>query len=78
MNDEQMKQPTYEELAQAYANVARTLEETRMELQAIKSDKILDRLETMLNIIYNKDKYPGKIYRLAVWHAEQIMAKPKA
>lgn len=78
MENEQMKQPTYEELVQAYNNVVRTLEETRMELKATKADNIIRRLETMLNIIYNQDKYPKKIYKLAVWHAEQIMAKPKA
>lgn len=78
MNNEQMKQPTYEELAQAYTNAVRVLEETRMELQTIKSDKILDRLNIMLRILENKEIYPEKIYKLAVWHAEQIMAKPKA
>ena len=73
-----MKQPTYEELAQAYTSAVRALEEARMELQVIKSDKILDRLNTMLKILENKEVYPEKIYKLAVWHAEQIMAKPKA
>lgn len=78
MENEQMKQPTYEELAQAYTNAVRALEETRAELQAIKSDKILERLTTMMRILENKEKYPEKIYKLAIWHAEQIMAKPKA
>ena len=76
-----MKQPTYEELAQAYTNAVRALEETRAELQAIKSDKILERLNVMLKIISDKSvygNYPDKIYKLALWHAEQIMAKPKA
>lgn len=78
MENEQMKQPTYEELAQAYTNAVRALEETRVELQAIKADKILERLTTMLRILENKETYPEKIYKLAIWHAEQIMAKPKA
>lgn len=78
MENEQVKQPTYEELVQAYNNVVRMLEEARAELQAVKSDKILERLTTMMRILENKDIYPDKIYKLAVWHAEQIMAKPKA
>ena len=78
MENEQMKQPTYEELAQAYTNAVRALEETRVELQAIKSDKILERLAAILRILENKEVYPEKIYKLAIWHAEQIMAKPKA
>ena len=78
MENEQVKQPTYEELVQAYNNMVRMVEEARAELQAVKSDKILERLTTMMRILENKDVYPDKIYKLAVWHAEQIMAKPKA
>jgi hypothetical protein len=78
MENEQVKQPTYEELVQAYNNMVRMVEEARAELQAVKSDKILERLTTMMRILENKDVYPDKISKLAVWHAEQIMAKPKA
>ena len=78
MENKQMKQPTFEELAQAYTNTARELEKTKMELQAIRTDKILERLHTMMEIIEHKEVYPEKIVKLATWHIEQIMAKPKA
>lgn len=76
MNNEQ--QPTYEELVQAYTNAVKAIEDARIEIQAVRTDKMLEKLNTMLNIIYNKDKYPKKLYKLAIWHAEQIMSKPKA
>lgn len=78
MDNEQMKQPTYEELAQAYTNAARAVDELKSELHAIKSDKILERLNTMMHIVENKEKYPSHIVALAIWHMKQIMARPKA
>ena len=78
MDNEQMKQPTYEELAQAYTNAVRALEEVRGELQAVKMDKILDRLQAMMHIVEHKDHYPNAVINLAIWHMKQIMARPKA
>ena len=72
-----MEQPSYENLAQAYTNAARAVEELQTELRAIKSDKILERLNTMMRIVENSDKYPKAIVNLAIWHMKQIMARPK-
>ena len=70
--------PTYEQLANAYTSIIKELEGYKVAYSELKSNTVLQRLNTMLNIIEHKDLYPQKIYKLAVWHAEQIMAKPKA
>ena len=74
----EQQNPTYEQLAQAYNNAIRELENVRMECQAIRSDKVLERLNTMMHIVENKDKYDKSIVKLANWHMKQIMSKPKA
>lgn len=73
--ENELKQPSYNELAQAYTNAVRALEDTKAELQAIKMDKILERLQIMMNIIEHKSSYPKQIVKLAEWHMKQIMSK---
>lgn len=78
MENEQMnQQPAYEQLIQAYNNLVRELDAAKMELQMVKTDKLLEKLETMLEIIRNNSAYPKEIVKLATWHAKQMMAKPK-
>lgn len=80
MENEQMdqqQQPSYEQLATAYTGLVRTLEQTRMELEAYKADKLLERLKTLIQIMEHKENYPTKIIKLVEWHFEQILAKPK-
>ena len=78
MENEQMTQkPTYEQVVQAYNNLARDFENFRMELNAVKTDKFLEKLTVLLSIAEKKDIYSKKIVNLAEWNIEQMLAKPK-
>ena len=81
MENEQMtqeqQQPTYEQVMAAYSNLLRSYEQLRMELEAYKSDKLLERLKSLTQIMEHKDNYSNKILKLVEWHLEQILAKPK-
>lgn len=63
------KKPTYEELVNAYNQLS-------MQANALRFDKINERLIAISKIIENKEKYSDKIIELAEWHLEQILAKP--
>ena len=77
MENEQMNQPTYEQLAQAYTNAVRVLEQTQRELEVLKAESILHRLQALMQIFEHKDAYSNKILKLAEWHLEQLLAKPQ-
>ena len=77
MENEQAKQPSYEELMQAYNNLYRTLERTQNELTSLKQDKVLERLNALTAIMNNKEQFSKSIIKLVEWHMEQILAKPK-
>ena len=79
MENEKMnqEQPTYEQVVQAYNNLARDFENVRMELTAVKTDKFLDKLTAILSILKDKDSYPKKVVSLAKWNAEQMLAKSR-
>jgi len=78
-NNEQMtqQQPTYEQLFQAYTNVVRDNEMMRMELESLRTDKLLEKIKLMLDVIKNKDVYPAEIVTLAKWNVKQMIAKPE-
>ena len=78
MENENVQQPSYEQLANAYNNLLRSAEQMRMELEASKTDRLLDRLKAVMQIVENKEAYSAKIVKLAEWHIEQILAKTKA
>lgn len=77
MENEQMNQPTYEQVVQAYNGLFRENEMIKAELNSIKMDKLLEKLNMMLEVVRNKDSYPKEIVNLAKWHVKQMMAKPK-
>ena len=78
-NNEQMtpQQPTYEQVLQAYNNVVRDNEMMRMELESLRTDKLLEKIKLMLDVIKNKDTYPSEIVNLAKWNVKQMIAKPE-
>lgn len=78
-NNEQMtqQQPTYEQLFQAYTNVVKDNEMMRMELESLRTDKLLEKIKLMLDVIKNKDVYPAEIVTLAKWNVKQMIAKPE-
>ena len=78
MENEQMTQkPTYEQVVQAYNNLARDFENFKMELNAVKTDKFLEKLTVLLTIAEKKDLFSKKIVNLAEWNIKQMLAKPK-
>ena len=67
----------YEQLSAAYNKLA---EESRMcgqELFLMRTDRTLQKLTVMMDIIKDKDKYSPDIVELANEHMRRIMAIPK-
>mgnify|MGYP003446635934 CR=1 FL=1 len=79
VTNENEKQPTYEELAQAYQQVSQQLNEYQRGYQVLVNDKTLEKIKMMCNIMENKDVYSKKLIKLVEWHLEQMFAKsPKS
>lgn len=78
------QQPTYEQLAQAYASLMRENEQLKANLTFLQTDKTLERVKTLTDVISTftqlskSDKSYNKIIKNAAWHLEQMLAKPKA
>ena len=54
MENENVQQPTYEQLMQAYMNVVRENQQLRSSLQIMQEDKLLERLQLLMRIIENQ------------------------
>jgi hypothetical protein len=78
MENENVKQPTYEELQRAYTQLVQQAQELDRRYQAILQDKTLEKISVIGRIIENKNAYSDKIIKLAEWHMSQMLAKPKA
>jgi hypothetical protein len=78
MENENVKQPTYEELQHAYTQLVQQAQELDRRYQAILQDKTLEKISVIGRIIENKNAYSDKIIKLAEWHMSQMLAKPKA
>lgn len=76
MENEQMN-PSYEQLAQAYSNLIRENEQLRMNLNAVSTDRLLERLKTVMQIVEHKESYSENIIKLAEWHIKEMLKKPK-
>lgn len=78
MENTNVKQPTYEELAQAYQQLMQQAQELDRRFQALAQDKTLEKIKVISSIIENKSAYSEKILKLAEWHMTQMLAKPRA
>ena len=78
MENENVKQPTYEELAQAYQQLVQQAQELEKRYQLLVQDKSLEKITIVGHIIESKDAYPAKIVKLAEWHLTKMLEKPKA
>jgi len=78
-----MKQPTYEELAQAYTVAVRENEQLRTALNSVQTDKALERIKLLvdvierLHVIQGESKGYSKIISNAKWHLERALAIPQ-
>lgn len=76
--NENVKQPSYEELQNAYQMLLNKAQEYDRRYQALLQDKTLEKIKVVGNIIERSDVYPESIIKLAEWHLKQMLAKPKA
>lgn len=65
---ENEKQPSYEEVVNMYNSLLR-------QHQALQFDKANEKVHLMLDIL--KSDCEDKVKKLATWHLEQLLAKPK-
>lgn len=78
MENENVKHPTYEELAQAYQQLAQNAQELEKRYQLMVQDRSLEKIRTVCHILESKDAYSAKIVKLAEWHLTKMLEKPKA
>ena len=76
MENENVK-PSYEELQQAYQQLLQQAQELDRRYQALLQDKMLEKIKVVSAIIEHKDAYSEKVQKLADWHLQQMLAKPK-
>lgn len=76
--NENVKQPSYEELQSAYQIVLNKAQEYERRYQVLLQDRTLEKIKVVGNIIEHSDVYPESIIKLAEWHLKQMLAKPKA
>ena len=76
MENENVK-PSYEELQQAYQKLLQHTQELDRKYQALLQDKVLEKIKVVSAIIEHKDAYSEKVQKLADWHLQQMLAKPK-
>lgn len=76
--NENVKQPSYEELQNAYQIVLSKVQEYERGYQVLLQDRTLEKIKVVGNIIERSDVYPESIIKLAEWHLKQMLAKPKA
>lgn len=77
MNNDNVKQPTYDELLTAYQQLAVQIQELERRYQTLLQDKSLEKIKVICGIVENKSSYSKKIIKLAEWHLSQMLAKPK-
>lgn len=79
MNMENVKETQeYQELQQAYTQLYQQAQQLSNELTQLKQDKIAERFELIMRVLEHKDSYTDKTLKLAEWHIQQMLAKPKA
>lgn len=74
--NENVNQPTYEELAQAYQQVLQQLNEYQRGYQVLVNDKTIEKIKAVCSIMEHKECYSEKVQKLADWHLQQMLAKP--
>jgi hypothetical protein len=77
MENENVNQISYEALRQAYDQLLQQAQELDRRYQALLQDKMLEKIKVISAIIEHKDAYSEKVHKLADWHLQQMLAKPK-
>ncbi len=63
-----------QQLQQAYQQLAQQSQQLYAELQAVRGDKLNERLKVLFDIVKEGD---SDLAKLAKWHMKEILAKPK-
>ena len=77
MENENVNQISYEALKQAYDQLLQQAQELDRRYQTLLQDKMLEKIKVISAIIEHKDTYSDKVQKLADWHLQQMLAKPK-
>ena len=77
MENENVNQISYEALRQAYDQLLQQAQEIDRRYQVLLQDKMLEKIKVVSAIIEHKDAYSEKVQKLADWHLQQMLAKPK-
>ena len=77
MENENVNQISYEALKQAYDQLLPQAQELDRRYQTLLQDKMLEKIKVISAIIEHKDTYSDKVQKLADWHLQQMLAKPK-
>jgi hypothetical protein len=77
MENENVQHPTYEELGAAYQQLAAQAQEVERRYQALLQDKMLEKIKVICGIVEHKEAYSAKVQKLADWHLQQMLAKPR-
>lgn len=77
MENENVNQISYEALKQAYDQLLQQAQELDRRYQTLLQDKMLEKIKVISAIIEHKDAYSEKVQKLADWHLQQMLAKPK-
>lgn len=77
MENENVNQISYEVLKQAYDQLLQQAQELDRRYQTLLQDKMLEKIKVISAIIEHKDAYSEKVQKLADWHLQQMLAKPK-
>ena len=73
-NDQQV---TYDQLLHEYTRIAQENQQLQIAYQQLKLDRTNEQLETLMKIVVNRDKFSSKTVKLAEWHIQKMIAKPK-
>lgn len=76
-NNMEENKVTYEQLTEAYTKLAQEHIQLQNALQQIQFDKSNERFKMIVDIVSNQDKFSKKIVKLAEWHLQKMLAKPK-
>lgn len=76
MENENVK-PSYEELQNAYTQLLQQAQELDRRYQVLLQDKMLEKIKVISAIVEHKEAYSEKVKKLADWHLQQMLAKPK-
>lgn len=74
-NNEQ--QIDYKKIIEKYTDLVQQNQYLESLLQQMRSDKFAESLEILMKIIINKDQFSKKIIKLAEWHMQKLLEKPK-